>query len=458
MQIVSCDSRAPLYKTLEATLTITWLDDRANGPAVPMITYNDPTNPGKAVVTGIDSSMEYRSTNYPSNWMPVESNSMIFEIPSSSASYYLRYPATDTEIASKVTVFTILAMPSAPSITYDSTSEEFTGLTTDMEVKINDGTYVPVDNNWISGTAVVDLIDNLSSGSTTAASFHVPASATIPLSKEKVITLYSRLQTPTALKFNPVTFVLTGTSSSMQYRVKDAASWTSISLTSVNLSSLVNNVSETIIEARYKPTTTNSASHTVDITLPKLAPAPSSLSVDLANELITGCVTGKTYQYSTNGSSWTNVTAANGSFSITSLISTTAKTLYVREAATSTTPYTDSVQFSIPARPAAPSTSVGKMVYNDSLHPDKAVLTGLDSTMEYKLSSDSNWTAFDGVNPVFDIPTSRKTYYVRYKVTADVFPSNNTSVTLTIRSTAPSVSINTTTELLSGVATSGIKH
>ena len=50
----------------------------------------------------------------------------------------------------------------------------------------------------------------------------------------------------------------TGMSDVQIYRVKGAAAWTSI-----NLSSLINKLSETIRELRYKPTSTNSASQTV---------------------------------------------------------------------------------------------------------------------------------------------------------------------------------------------------
>jgi len=428
---------------------------RTTAPALPKFVYNSVSD--NAVIVDLDSTMEYRlSTD--SSWISYNGTDPVIVIPTAAKTYYIRYKATSTEFPSSNKSVSLLTRGTAPSTAINTTTELLSSLSTSYELSINGGAYSSITSGMLtdftSGTAVLDLIDTLATGTTATLNFRVPATATTPASNVRTIVIYSRLQQPAALQFSDVTFYLSGTASTMQYQLQgaSASSWTNITSTTVDLSSLVKANVQTTIMVRYKPTTSNSASESVAITLPMLNPAPNGLTVDLANELISGCVSGKVYQYSINASSWTSVTATNNSFSITGLITTSARNLYIREAATSTTPYTDYATINIPARPTAPT--AGMFVFNDSSYPNQAVLTGLNNQLEYRLSTDTTWTPFSGTNPVLNIPTAAQVYYIRYIGTSAAFPSANKSLTLATTANAPSTSINTTTELLTNINTS----
>ncbi|MDR2664736.1 MAG: hypothetical protein LBC21_00465 [Oscillospiraceae bacterium] len=177
------------------------------------------------------------------------------------------------------------------------------------------------------------------------------------------------------------------------------------------------------------------------------------MALDLVSETVSGCTNGINYQYGTDGKSWTSAIAAHGSSDISSAISTSkAITLYVRKAATSTAPATASATFSISKRGAAPTAPA--LVYNAVNYPDQAVLSSVDSSMEYKKSTDTQWTACSNGLIALDIPATSVTYYVRYSGVANTSPASaNKSITLSARGSAPSPSLNITTEVVSSVST-----
>jgi hypothetical protein len=343
-------------------------------------------------------------------------------------------------------------MPAAPSCVYNTSTELITGLTTAMEMSVDGGAYSPVTNATYD---VSGLIDALTTDSIKIR-VRVAASNTNPVGEIKVITVYPRLSSaPTSLSYDPVTISLLGTTTAMQYKAKTATSWTTAAATTTNLKSLVSATNDVIIDVRFKATTTNSASQSVEYTIPQLLPGPIG-TIDYANELITGLENGVAYQYNTTTNpavtaTWTNATVVNGEMSISSFISTTAKIINIRKAETSVAPLTDYTTFSLPARVSAPSAPI--FVYNDSSNYDMAVLTGIADTMEYKLSTETIWTSVSGTSAAFDIPTANLTYQVRFKATSGSFCSSVKSLTLSKAGNAPSSTYNTATKTLSGVST-----
>lgn len=203
------------------------------------------------------------------------------------------------------------------------------------------------------------------------------------------------------------------------------------------------------VYVRMKPTSTSAASQAVEFIIPQMLQGPVG-TVDFLSESITSLSNGN-YEYSTNRSSWTAVSVTNGSWDISSLLSTSSKTLYLRYAATNTTPITNYTAFSIAARPSAPSTV--SFVYNDERYPEKAVLSGATSAMQYKMDTDDEWTNITGEEIVFDIPSSATKYYIRTKSTADSWSSANKALTLAKRKSAPSCSYSASTELISNLKT-----
>ena len=426
-------------------LSVVYFRARPPAPNSPTFIYNDIANPGMAVLTGLTSAMEYRLSSS-SVWTPSNGSNVVLNIPASNQTYQVRYSYAN-DIASVAKSLTLLAKGAAPNVTVNTTTETIGAITSDMELSTDGVNYALIGT---TGDYDISGIINTVSGSPSTIYVRKIASSSAPITLSKSLTIYPRLAQPANLSYNAVTFVISGTANTMQYRVQPNTAWTNITSTTLSTASLVSSAGNTIIEIRYKPTSANSASLPVILTLPPMPPAPSGLSVDYNNELMTGCVPNKAYQHSINGTSWTNITAsATGTFSISSIITTSARTLQIREAATSVAPYSDAAQFSIPARPSAPSGLA--FVYNNSSYPDNAVLTGLNNTLEYKLSSDTTWTAYNGSNPVFSIPASNATYNVRVKATVSTPFSNNLSISLLTRGSAPSTSINTTTELLASI-------
>ena len=142
---------------------------------------------------------------------------------------------------------------------------------------------------------------------------------------------------------------------------------------------------------------------------------------------------------------------ADGKWDISSLITTSARTLYLRNGATATTPITAYTTFAVPRRPVAPSTPI--FVYNDANYPDRVVLNGLTTDMEYKKSTDTTWSDVTESSVLFDPQMASSVYYVRTKATSQSFASANKSLTLAAIPAAPAVTYNKTTETLTKVST-----
>ena len=88
---------------------------------------------------------------------------------------------------------------------------------------------------------------------------------------------------------------------------------------------------------------------------------------------IVGLLNGE-YQYSTDNSSWTNLSITNGNWDVSSLLSSSSKKVYLRKAATDSTPVTAATEITLPARPSAPNTL--SVIYNDFYHPEEIIITG----------------------------------------------------------------------------------
>ncbi|MCL2200513.1 MAG: hypothetical protein FWB75_00980 [Oscillospiraceae bacterium] len=429
------------------------LPGRRAAPAAPALVFNSTAYPDQAVLTGLDSTMEFRLSTTAA-WTAFDGAAPVFNIPAATQTYQIRIMATEDNFVSTVRSIPLPARRAAPNVTINTTTERLAGVTTAHEVSINGAPFVPVTAEMVTaytaGSLISEMIDALSAGQTATLNFRLPATQALSASHPRTVTLFSRLQPPTTLQFNNATFTLTGTTNAMQWQLQGATAWTNITATTLNLTAQIQRDSERIIYVRFRPTASNSASNHVVITLPMMDPAPSGLSLDLANELVVGGVPGRVYQHSVNATAWTSITAGgDGSFSIAGLVTASARNVHIREAATATAPFTDHVTIVLPGRPAAPT--AGVFVFNNPTYPDQAVLMGLDSRMEFRLGTTAAWTAFDGSNPVVGVPAANQTYQIRFRGTGGAFPSAVRSLTLTARAAAPNVTVNTTTERLSGV-------
>ena len=319
-------------------------------------------------------------------------------------------------------------------------------MSTSMEVQFGDGSYEPITGKTLN---VSDRIDSIADGETLSVNIRQKGTATLPSGLIKSFTLYPRLATPTSVVFNPAPLTLTGCSSAMQYRTDTQTAWTNLSSSTLNLTNFASAERDVFVYVRAKPTTRNAASEPIDFRIPKLLEGPSG-TVEYDNEIISGLEPGA-YQYSLNSTSWTKLTITDGTWKLSSLITTSARTIYLRKAATATTPITASTVFKIPRRPVAPSTP--KFIYNDVDNPDKIIFSGLTADMEYRRSTDTYWTDAPASGLVFDPQTTSVVYQVRNKATADTWASANRSVTMAAMPKAPTIYYSESTETLTKLGT-----
>lgn len=427
----------------ETNVYIYWdYEGRADAPAVDFV-YDQSS--GHMVLSGADSSMEYRlKSGTTSSWLPCTDEPMYFDCTSTATTTYLvRYAANGDGNPSQCQEVILPAQRYAPGATYNTTTEMLTALNSSMEMRVGDGAYADVQGESMSLSSVVDEIP---SGSTVVVGIRYKATDTQPAGREKAITLYPRSEQPTTVVYDPIAIKLTGCTSSMQYSV-DSGTWKAISGSTVLLQNFAQSDRAVTVYVRMKPTSTMAASRAVEITIPPLTNGPVG-RVDYTNEAIVGLENGK-YQYSTTGSSWTALTVSNGQWNISNLISTSARTLHLRWAATSTTPISGATLFNIPARPATPSS----LTFDYSI-TGQATLTGVTTAMQYRKSADTMWTDVPSNNGVvFDIPASSTTYYVRVKATTQSFASSNRTITLSRAGSAPSCTYDSTNELIKSLTT-----
>lgn len=423
--------------------TVFEIPARPTAPSTPAFDYGVT---GYASLTGVTAEMQYMPSTG-DEWIDVvEGQEIIFDIPSSSIKYYIRIKSSDYSFASANKSLTLLKAGSAPGCSYNTTTEQITSLSNTMEMKIGDGSYTPVSETTFSTS---ELIDNLSVGDTLVISVRKMASQTAPASKEKTFSIYARSASPSTLTYDYASNSLSGCTSAMQYRLDDETSWRSISKSTLNLQSYASPDRDVIVYVRMKPSTTASASKSVEFTIPQMEPGPVG-DIDFLSESIIGLPNGD-YQYSTNKSSWTTFTVTNGVWDISSLLSTSSRTLYLRYAETATTPISNYTTFELTARPKAPTSPI--FVYDDSDHPEQVVLTGVDSNMQYQIVGDTGWINITDEQLIFDVPDASVKYYIRTKSTAENWASANKSLTLSKRASAPSCTYNSSTETISGLRT-----
>lgn len=445
IQLTASGTSTP-YTRHEVNVYIYW--DKGNLPAAPNVFFAYDNATDKMVLSGADATMEYRLKSAGSGaWQPCTDEPMYFDVTgTASATYYVRYAKTGEGEASQVREIVLPGKKTAPSASYNSTTETFSGLSTSMEVQFGDGSYEPITGKTLN---VSDRIDTIADGETLSVNIRQKGTATLPSGLIKSFTLYPRLAAPASVTFNPAPLTLTGCSSAMQYRTDTQTAWTNLSGSTLYLTNFASAERDVVVYVRTKPTTKNAASKPIEFTIPKLLEGPSG-TVEYDNEIISGLEPGA-YQYSLNSTSWTNLNITDGTWKLSSLITTSARTIYLRKAATTTTPITAYTVFKIPRRPVAPTTP--KFIYNDVDNPDKIIFSGLTTDMEYRRSTDTDWTNVPASGLVYDPQTTSVIYYVRNKATTDTWASAYKSVTMTAMPKAPTISYNKSTETLTKLGT-----
>lgn len=441
-------------RTMYRDITIPLLDARDNAPATPKIEF-DASHPDVYMLRGVDSSMEYICVENPyakeavSEWTPCAGAEVALTPENKEYFCMVRYKATASHSESQLVTMKVPALRSAPSLTYDKKTETLSKLSTEMEYRVGDGSYKPVTEAFING-GISEILDQITEDTVDLKVRYAAVNA--PASAEEAIPLLKRLDAPVQVTLDPVTFRLQGTASGMEYLLDTATSWKSITQSYVDLKNYALADRDVVVMVRYRYTTTNSNSKPVRLVLPQLTDAPANLTVDYFTETISGFDTAKSYQYATSlTGTWNGITLKNGVFDISGKIKTASEAvLYIRRAATADTSFSAAAAVTLPQRRAAPADIL--FSYNDATLPEtKAQVNNLTSAMEYKLYGAAAWEPCPDGSLVLDIPTAAKTYYFRMKATGDAFASSQKSLSLKTYGSAPSCSLNITTEQISSI-------
>lgn len=173
--------------------------------------------------------------------------------------------------------------------------------------------------------------------------------------------------------------------------------------------------------------------------------SPNSLdaaiyTMPLAPSLGSGYTISYAEEKATPDSGFEISTKADGGWSTESVTVSPGGKLFVRKAADGAIPAGDDCENTLDERPDAPDSLQG---INETFADEKdGKITGTSSDMEYRLSSDADWTLCCGDSVTGLVPG---TYLVRYKATGSAFASEKTVVeikageqrTYTLNVTAP---------------------
>ncbi|HHY28201.1 MAG TPA: hypothetical protein GX523_15915 [Desulfitobacterium dehalogenans] len=272
------DTRAPLYKTLEANLSITWYGNSPAGSPPVSVIYNSETFPDYAVAVGTDTTMEYQLTG--GGWTTCSAIQVPLAV--SDKLFWVRYAQTDTESASPAKIIQIKPRGPFPSnISLNRTTGMITGLTENMEMRLDGQIYRTIPEEILLN-GVLSIIQSLEYGETARIDFRYKAKENEPASLWGGWTLTDQSPAAPAVSYDPYNnHSVSPITSAMQYRY-DGGPWYSLTGTgsySLSVYSRMSSQKTVEFEVRYKATGTQSASQIKKITLPKLSPAPSGVGL-----------------------------------------------------------------------------------------------------------------------------------------------------------------------------------
>ena len=210
-------------KNFERVINIKLMDNRSAAPTTPKIIVN-PSNVEEYLLTGVDNTMEYRLRNNSDKgvwgeWIDCDSNGVQIQVSSSSKIYQVRYKATETTEESKVKEFIVSTRGSAPSdVNIDWNTETIENLDTSMEISFDNEPYKRVTEDMIK-SSVTNYIDEITGSEPLKIKIRYAATEQKVPSNVKEIDIYQRDEEPKGIILNPNTYVVSGTTTSMQYLV-----------------------------------------------------------------------------------------------------------------------------------------------------------------------------------------------------------------------------------------------
>ena len=322
--------------------------------------------------------------------------------------------------ASQVTVFGMpcfnvdITLPAAEAKTQAAAPSAVftaTGSDTGTLSNVDSGMQYCLDGgNWTDINGLSAELTGLTSG--TEIQIIKKGGATATDSAIQTITL-SQAQTPTA-SFTATgtdSGTLNGVTSGMQYRIGNGA-WNDISGESAALTGLSK---DTVIHVRRTGGENTLFSQSQDITLEQAAtPNAAFTATDANTGTLSGVTTGMKYKIG-NGE-WIAI-SSNGNISLNNLSACTISIM--RNGGEELDSETQTISVTKPNAPAATA--------QNCINGNDGKLTGVNNTMEYRISGEKSWIAIDG-SEVTGLAAG--SYEVRYKANGTALASAPQTVTI----------------------------
>ena len=380
---------------------------RPTAPAAEDFTVTQPDAiGGTGSISGLTSDMEY-SVDGGETWTRGD-GSDITEIPGGTT-YSVRYAAIEGAFRSDACTITIIIFDGtqepAPSIGIDYVNETLTGFEDGGSYLINGETVSPeggvFDINEYIGTtiSIVKRGDGVYTYDSEPQSLEIPARPTAPAAEDFTVTQPDEIGG---------TGSISGVTSDMEYSIDGGETWTR-----GDGSDITDIPGGTDVIIRILSSDDVFSSDEITLSIESFGgtqePTPS-IEIDYVNETLTGFEDGASYTI--NGET---VEPTDGVLDISEYIGTTIS--IVKTGDGETTYDSEAQNLEVPARQASP----------EGVSGGTRRITGVDETMEYKISSAEEWTAIEGTT-LTDL--SAGTYQVRIAATEDDFASEPVSVTV----------------------------
>ena len=295
----------------------------------------------------------------------------------------------------------------APSAVFTATGSD-TGKLTDVD----SGMQYSLDKGktWTDINGTIATLTGLTSG--TEIQIIKKGGETATDSAIQTITL-SQAQTPTA-SFTATgtdSGTLNGVTSGMQYQIGNGA-WNDISGESAALTGLSK---DTVIHVRRTGGENTLFSQSQDITLEQAAtPNATFTATDASTGTLSGVTTGMKYKIGDGG--WNEI-SSNADISLNNLSACTISVM--QRDGKKLDSETQTIQVTKPNAPAATA--------QNCINGNDGKLTGVNNTMEYRISGAGSWIAIDG-SEVADLAAG--SYEVRYKANGTALASAPQTVTI----------------------------
>jgi len=429
--------------TATAPISLIRVVEVPNGPAAAPAGFE--IDFAREVLTGVASGMQW-STNGTS-WTNITTNELNIaaRIPVATATtntnLRIRIASTATapsSIPAEIILTPRLATPTATQVFFDGFTETIS-INDTMEYRIGtSGEWIQVAPGQTSIPATIGKNDTTHQVRMRGGNYRFP-SAAFSVSAPARPTISNAT-------YQASTDRITGVTSAMEFSLDNGATWTRVVGSTINRDALSDDA--TTVQVRIAATATAPMSLVSIVEVPNgPAAAPAGFEIDFAREVLTGVAPGM--QWSTNGTSWTNITT--NELDITARIpaaTANANTnLRIRVAPTATVPPSHAAEIILIPRFATPTTAVAR--FNGLTET-----ISVNDTMEYRIWASGEWNQ---VNPgqtsiPVTIEATSVTHHVRVRNTNDRFASEIRNVNVPRRPNAPNVTYQAASDQIADVS------